>query len=174
MDITVKYTERAGHAFDIVNSELKPGDYDSIISVSGDGLIHEIVNGLCTRPDWTSDLRETPTLGFIPGGTANGLVTAVLDHTGETSSVQIAAFIVAKGRRMEMDVTEIEAEYQERKIYSMLSTAWAIIADCDINSEAIRCLGSPRFTIWGVMRLLFLRKYLGCVNFTGFPVQDKN
>ena len=57
MDITVKYTERAGYAFDIVKSELKPGEYDSIITVSGDGLIHEIVNGLCTRSDWITDLK---------------------------------------------------------------------------------------------------------------------
>ncbi len=51
------------------------------------------------------------TIGFIPGGSANGLVKAVLDHAGETYSVESAAFLVAKGRTMKMDLTEIEAEY---------------------------------------------------------------
>jgi sphingosine kinase len=44
-------TERAGHAYDIVNQDLKPGDYDGIATVSGDGLIHEVVNGLYRRQD---------------------------------------------------------------------------------------------------------------------------
>ncbi len=44
-------TERAGHAYDMVNHELQPGDYDGIVTVSGDGLIHEVVNGLYRRAD---------------------------------------------------------------------------------------------------------------------------
>jgi hypothetical protein len=51
------------------------------------------------------------TIGFIPGGSANGLVKAVLDHGGEEYSVENAAFVVAKGRATRMDLTEIEAEY---------------------------------------------------------------
>jgi hypothetical protein len=50
-------------------------------------------------------------IGFIPGGSANGLVKAVLDYAGEDYSVENAAFIVAKGRSTRMDLTEIEAEY---------------------------------------------------------------
>ena len=50
-DLTVIMTERAGHAYDIVNKELKIGDYDGIVTVSGDGLIHEVVNGLYRRSD---------------------------------------------------------------------------------------------------------------------------
>lgn len=47
----VVMTERAGHAYDIVHSELTPGEYDGIVTVSGDGLIHEVVNGLYRRED---------------------------------------------------------------------------------------------------------------------------
>jgi len=39
------------HAFDIVKDELAIGQYDAIIAISGDGIIHEIVNGIMTRPD---------------------------------------------------------------------------------------------------------------------------
>ena len=77
MDITVTYTERAGHALEICSNELRPGDFDCIISVSGDGLIHEIVQGLCHRQDW-KEFKQTITLGFIPGGTGNGLVKSIL------------------------------------------------------------------------------------------------
>jgi sphingosine kinase len=60
-----------------------------------------------------------------------------------------------------MDVTEIKGEYEEKTIYSILSTSWAVIADCDINSEIIRCVGNVRFTLWGIFRCLFMQKYLG-------------
>jgi hypothetical protein len=39
------------------------------------------------------------------------LVKAVLTYAGEDYSVENAAFLVAKGRTMRMDLTEIEAEY---------------------------------------------------------------
>src|SRR5438105_1286471 len=108
------------------------------------------------------------TLGFIPGGTANGLVKSVLHHGNENYGVLEASFLVAKGRQMRMDLTEIECEYETDKVYSFLSTAWAVIADCDINSEALRCLGKPRFTIWGVLRVLCLKRYLGDLFYTGY------
>jgi diacylglycerol kinase family enzyme len=54
---------------------------------------------------------STLNLGFIPGGSANGLVKAVLDYSNEDFSVENAAFIVAKGRSTKMDLTEIEGEY---------------------------------------------------------------
>lgn len=51
IEMKVVMTERAGHAYDIVHQDLKPGDYDGIVTVSGDGLIHEVVNGLYRRKD---------------------------------------------------------------------------------------------------------------------------
>lgn len=51
IDMTIIETQRAGHAYDIVHLELKQDDYDGIVTVSGDGLIHEVVNGLYRRGD---------------------------------------------------------------------------------------------------------------------------
>jgi sphingosine kinase len=45
--------------------------------------------------------------------------------------------------------------------------AWAFIADCDINSEVIRCIGEARFTVWGVYRLFALRDYKAKVTIKG-------
>ena len=50
-------------------------------------------------------------IGFIPGGSANGLVKSVLTYAGEDYGIENAAFIAAKGRIIRMDLTEIEAEY---------------------------------------------------------------
>lgn len=112
-------------------------------------------------------MMSSTAIGFIPGGTGNGLVKAILNYAGESFSVENATFIAAKGRVIRMDLTEIEAEYQQAKIYSFLGTFWGILADCDINSEVLRCIGPARFTIWGTYRVLCLRTYLGSLFFTG-------
>ena len=58
------------------------------------------------RKDWPQ-FKQTITLGFIQGGTGNGLTSSILKHTGENIGVEEATFIVAKGRKMSMDLTEI-------------------------------------------------------------------
>ena len=85
------------------------GQWNTICTVSGDGLIHEVVNGLFKRSDWNA-FKETVTLGCIPGGTANGLVKSILDHTDELNGILEAAFVVAKGRRLLMDITKLDLE----------------------------------------------------------------
>lgn len=84
------------HAHEIAKSELTPGEYDGVITISGDGLIHEVVNGAFSREDRNEFLEKT-TFGFIPAGTANGLVQTILDHNGEVFGIQNAAFLIAKG-----------------------------------------------------------------------------
>lgn len=155
-----------------MNQELRPGDYDGIITVSGDGLIHEVVNGIYRRQDFIQILAKTA-LGFIPGGSANGLVKAVLTYAGEDYNIENAAFIAAKGRTIRMDLTEIEAEYQKEKIYSFLSTFWGVLADCDINSEVLRWMGPARFTVWGALRVFCPRAYPGSVFYTGKQVRSR-
>jgi sphingosine kinase len=50
--------------------------------------------------------------------------------------------------------------------WSFLSLEWAIIADIDIESEALRaCLGTARFDVWGALRCVFLRKYRGAFSY---------
>jgi hypothetical protein len=74
---------------------------------------------------------------------------------------------------MLMDVTQIEGEYEEKKIYSFLSLTWAIVADIDINSECLRCCGNARFTLWGIWRVLCMKRYLGDFSFNGFHIKNK-
>ena len=172
IDMTVKHTEYQNHAFEIVNGNLNPGQFDGIVTVSGDGLIHEVVNALLTREDWHL-FKDTITIGCIPGGTGNGLVKSLLSHSKENYSVLDAAFKIAKGRKIHMDLTELDCEWEKKKIYSFLSVAWAIIADVDINSEAIRCCGPPRFTIWGAWRTIFKRHYPGSLKYNGRLIQNR-
>jgi len=45
--------------------------------------------------------------------------------------------------------------------FSFLSLEWAIVADIDLESERLRCLGDARFDVYGALRGLCLRRYRG-------------
>ena len=146
---------------------------DGVVSVSGDGLFHEIVNGLMGRADW-EQLKDKISLGIIPGGTSNGLVKSLLDLQDEQYGTLEAAWLVIKGHKKLIDITKLSLEYEPKPIFSFLSVSWAVIADCDINSEVIRSLGSARFTLWGVWRVLALVRYEATFQCEGFQIKNKN
>ena len=54
--------------------------------VSGDGLLHEIINGLISRPDW-NEIKNTITVGGIPAGTGNGIIKSLLTEINEDFGV---------------------------------------------------------------------------------------
>ena len=74
-----------------------------------------------------------------------------------------------------MDITKLDMEYPPGDpVYSFLSTAWAIIADIDINSEAVRCCGDARFTLWGIYRALWTKRYAAkSFDYNGFKLKNK-
>lgn len=71
---TVKDTTHHGHAFDIAKAlDL---NYDAIVTVSGDGLIHEVMNGFANHEDPRTAF-DTP-IGPIPTGSGNALALNLL------------------------------------------------------------------------------------------------
>lgn len=162
IEVELKHTERRNHAFEIARDEIQVGQYDGIMTVSGDGLIHETINGFMSRPDRDECLNNI-NMGFIPAGTANGLHKSVTNQFNEKDGIHSAAFATAKGRTTKMDLTELELEYWQneprKKLYMFLAMQYAIVADCDINSEVLRCMGNPRFYVWGFYRTLIYKNY---------------
>lgn len=54
--------------------------WDGVVSISGDGLLFEIFNGLMQRTDW-EDAIKIP-VGTIPGGSGNGLAHSINHSLG--------------------------------------------------------------------------------------------
>lgn len=71
-----------------------------------------------------------------------------------------------------MDLTELTCEFEKEKVYSFLSTTWAVISDCDINSETLRWVGPARFTLWGVYRTICMKRYIGDIHYEGYEVTN--
>lgn len=62
-----------------------------------------------------------------------------------------------------MDIVRISTK---RKVYySFLSFGWGLMADVDIESERLRCLGEPRFALWSIYRSVALKKYAGTLSY---------
>jgi len=234
-DIT--HTTHAGHAAELA-AELMLGAYEGVMSVSGDGLVFEFVNGLMSRPDGAAAAAATP-LFPVPGGSANGLFRSICDKANEKDDLLGAAIILAKGQPMRLDLWEYfrpdpalltgaggsaaagaaapaaaatapaaavdgsgsggsasstqaglpkmlareNSRYggprslgstgstgpsfaaNEPVGWSFLSFAWGLVSDVDIESEVLRSLGSLRFTLWAVWRVLTLRKYSGTLHY---------
>ena len=67
-------TTHSGHAYEIAKDLSL--DYDAVVSVSGDGLIHEILNGFAHHQHPTK-VFATP-IAPIPTGSGNGLALNLL------------------------------------------------------------------------------------------------
>ena len=146
----VKTTHR-GHAHEIGASFDLTG-YDGLITVSGDGLFHEMINGLLTR-DEPIAIR----VGLIPAGSGNGLVNSFQSATKISCCRSYAMFQMLKYESTPLDLLHFESDKLTR--YCMLSCMLGLVADIDHESDVLRAWGSIRFDIYAVVNILRKRKY---------------
>ncbi|XP_038832376.1 sphingosine kinase 2-like [Salvelinus namaycush] len=169
-------TERQNHARELIK-EISLPQWDGIIIVSGDGLLHEVINGLMERPDWELAIK-TP-VGILPCGSGNALAGSINHHAGYDMCLREplllnCCFQLCRGGVKPMDlvsVTTSPAPSQNgrpglpRRMFSFLSVAWGFVSDVDIESERYRGLGSARFTLGTLVRLASLRSYKGRLSY---------
>jgi hypothetical protein len=73
--------------------------YDAVVCCSGDGTVHEVINGFCKREDrGSTELR----VGGIPAGSACSLIFNALHRRGLDLTLENALYLLLKGERREM------------------------------------------------------------------------
>ena len=142
----VERTAYSGHAVEIA-SNLDTDAYDVIASCSGDGLPHEVFNGLGKKKDARRALAKVAVVQ-LPCGTGN----AMSWNLNGTDSTSLAALCIVKGIRTPLDLVSITQG--EKRSLSFLSQAVGIVAEVDLGTEHIRWMGSARFTYGFLVRLL--------------------
>ncbi|KAK5167941.1 sphinganine kinase lcb4 [Saxophila tyrrhenica] len=142
----VERTAYSGHAVEI-GEKLDVGAYDVVACASGDGLPHEVWNGLAKQKDARRAMRKVAVVQ-IPCGSGNALS---LNFNG-TDSPSLAALAIVKGVRTPFDLVAITQG--ERRYYSFLSQAVGLIAECDLGTESLRWMGSLRFSWGALVRIL--------------------
>jgi len=156
IDLHVVETKHGGHAGEMV-STLDLSRYNGIVTVSGDGLLNEVVNALLRRPDW-KEASKMP-LGLIPGGSSNGLSSSIGCFTPNQ-----AAFAIIKGRTRPLDVFSLLQEGQKKR-FGFLDVAWGFVSDVDFGSETFRWMGKARLTITALEKLIHLNRYPARISF---------
>nr|XP_025959683.1 sphingosine kinase 1 [Dromaius novaehollandiae] len=163
---TVFVTERAQHAHEKVRDE-DLSQWDTLVVMSGDGLLHEVVNGLMERRDWEAALEKP--LCILPGGSGNALAASINhyagnDHATKQELLTNCAFILCKGLHTQMDLVSLSTASGKR-LFSFLSFGWGFISDVDIASEKYRKLGNARFTVGTIQHLARLQIYQGRLSY---------
>ena len=102
-EVKTVITERANHAKELVH-QLDPSTIDMILSVGGDGLFYEIIQGIMTREDKNVILGSV-TVVPIPGGTGNGLAKSILYESHEDYSATNMCFLALKGQPRAIDLS---------------------------------------------------------------------
>jgi sphingosine kinase len=145
-ELDVEKTRYQGHAVEIAE-KLDIEAFDVIASCSGDGLPHEVFNGLGRKPNATRALSKIAVVQ-LPCGSGNALS---LNLNG-TDSTSLAALCIIKGLPTPMDLVSVTQG--DRRTLSFLSQSAGIVAETDLGTENIRWMGSARFTYGFLVRLL--------------------
>ncbi|CAO3645041.1 unnamed protein product [Mucor hiemalis] len=150
--IDVRCTEHQGHAIQIAK-ELDINAYDVVVTVSGDGVIHEVINGLLQRSD-AREAMKSVSLGAIPGGTGNALLISLL---GEKRGFDpyFTALQVIKGTSMAMDLCSVS--FDDHRYFSFLSQNFGITSYADLATEHLRWMGDTRIIV-GIMQEILSKK----------------
>lgn len=145
-DVDVERTQFRGHAVEVAE-KLDTDAYDVIASCSGDGLPHEVFNGLGRKRNAREALAKVAVVQ-LPCGTGNAM-SWNLNGTGSNS---MAALCIVKGIRTPLDLVSVTQG--DRRTLSFLSQSVGIVAETDLGTENLRWMGSARFTYGFLVRLL--------------------
>ncbi|XP_051004497.1 sphingosine kinase 2 [Acomys russatus] len=159
-------TERPNHARELVQG-LNLKEWGGIVTVSGDGLLYEVLNGLLDRPDWEDAVRMP--IGVLPCGSGNALAGAVNHYGGFEPAVGVdlllnCSLLLCRGGSQPLDLLSVTLASGSR-CFSFLSVAWGFLSDVDIHSERFRALGRARFTVGAVLGLATLHTYRGRLSY---------
>jgi sphingosine kinase len=162
VDTAVRETERPMHAYEIAR-DLDLATTSALVTVSGDGLLHEAVQGLAARPDFSPELMAAVPIGIIPGGSGNGLA-ASLGAFDETTG----ALVAIKGRTRPFDLfSAVQEGDAGAPRFGFLTLEWCVVADIDIDSEEHRWMGGARFTFTALGKVFSNRAYRGRLTMWG-------
>lgn len=139
-------TKYQGEAVEIAeNMDIEA--FDVVAACSGDGLPHEIFNGLGKRPNARKALAKIAVVN-LPCGSGN----AMSWNLNGTNSPSLATLAMIKGIPTPLDLISITQG--ETRTLSFLSQSVGIVAESDLATEHLRWMGETRFYYGFLTRIL--------------------
>lgn len=146
-------TERSGHAYELA-AALNCEKYSGIVTVGGDGILCEVLNGIMARDDWRQALSGL-VISPIAAGTGNAASHSLYNNTSPAACV----CHVLRGATRRMDMFLATQPQTSHYMWGILSGEFGIVADVDFGSERVRFLGSLRSAVWGLLRIIANTSY---------------
>ena len=169
LNLEIKLTERAGHAYDLcynIPFEL----YDGIIAVGGDGILNECVHALASRREEGQFDRCPIPMGLIPAGSTNCINEVA---TGVVSVLSSCLQIIS-GQSLGLDVIFLRDKSDQLVRVAFCSVAYGFFGDVLIRSEKLRCIGPIRYILAGGLSFIHLRTYRVDTDISLADVQHSN
>ncbi|ODQ80008.1 hypothetical protein BABINDRAFT_161655 [Babjeviella inositovora NRRL Y-12698] len=154
VSVDVIKTTYQGHATAIV-ADLPLSQYDVIVCASGDGIPHEVVNGMRSRKDYVAAFNRW-TVAQLPCGSGNAMAASCLG----TVRPGAATLALLKAQERRVDLMGVSQAGQPPKL-SFLSQTYGVIACSDICTEFLRFMGAVRFDL-GVLYQVVRRSKFPC------------
>jgi len=127
----VAFTTRPGHAREICEEVLlgrhdidNQHSFDCIVAVSGDGMLHECLNGVMRA-------RAAIPLAIVPAGSGNGVAETLYGRGCDATTAMLA---ILSGRPRKVDVLAMDpigASKGRTPTYDLHFFCWAVFADHD-------------------------------------------
>jgi len=154
-------TERAGQAEEC--STGRPAETEAVLTVGGDGMLSEVVNGLWRVGKFHAGAKPLP-IYPLPCGSGNGLATSLFAAANKSLTLRAALRAVLAGKTQPVDLFKVTCPEKTR--IAFLSVTFGLLADTDIDSERLRCFGSARFPVCGLWNIFRNRAYPVRVTFS--------
>ena len=140
--VTLAMTDFAGHAVELA-AEASSERYDTVIALGGDGIVHEVVNGLMRLP-----FDKRPSFGLVPVGSGNDYARTL----GMSESVPDAVVQFLDARKQSVDVGCCNGEYYAETLSFGLDAAIAL--DTVVRRERTGQQGTILYMMSGLDILL--------------------
>ena len=160
------HTTYQGHAADLAE-KMNLDDHDVVACCSGDGLPHEVFNGLGRRKDAGTALRRMAVVQ-VPCGSGNAMSWNLFG----TANPSLAAVGIVKGVRTSLDLVSISQANRPR-LLSFLSQAVGLVADSDLGTDHLRWMGETRF-LYGFLTRLLRKHVYPCDIMALIDLDDKD
>jgi sphingosine kinase len=128
-------------------------DFDYIILIGGDGTLSYTINYL------KNINKEIKPIGIIPTGSGNGLMNSLLWEKNIEYNMNNIVNSVLQFNEKKIDIMEVELLEEKKKIDSFLFISCGLFSDIDVGTDYLRWFGNYRFTIGGILSILFQNSF---------------
>jgi diacylglycerol kinase family enzyme len=105
LELTVARTEHRGHAIELA-AEARSEQYDVVVTLGGDGLVNEVINGLMADGPGI----DVPRIAAIPGGSANVFARALGIPADPVEATGLLLDSLFEGRTRRIGLGHVEAD----------------------------------------------------------------